>query len=418
MSATTGKVALVNATALLTGSGCPFATSVVDFVGSGPTANCVEGAGPTATLTNTMAALRARAGCTDTDNNNTDFSSGGPNPRNSASALNTCGTSTNPTGVVRANTSSVVAGTQTLLTVTVTPGPNPASTNLAVSADLSSIGGPATQAFAANGNVFSFQTTVSANTTVGPKSLPVTITDAQSRTGDASILLTVTFVSTSPAGVGTANPNSLQAGNTTLLTVSVTLGTNPVSTALGVVGDRGSIGGAGSQPFFDDGTHGDAVAGDNVFSFQAAVASGTTPGAKSLPVTVTDAQARTSSAAISLTVQPPPPPTTVKISQVYGGGGNSGSTYTNGFIEIFNQDTNPIDLTGWSVQYKSAGATGSWSATPLCPLGPCTLAPGHYFLVDESQGAGGTTSLPTPDATGTILMSGTNAKSRWSTAPP
>lgn len=410
MSATTGKVALVNATALLTGSGCPFAASVVDVVGFGSTANCVEGAGPTATLTNTTAALRVNAGCTDTDNNNTDFSSGGPVPRNTASAVNTCGAPTNPTGVGSASPSSLLAGNQTLLSVTVTPGANPASTDLTVSANLSSIGGPAAQALAASGNLFSFQATVSASTTAGLKTLPVTITDAQGRTGSASISLTVIPLSTPPTGVGTASPNNLQAGNTTLLTVSVASGTNPVSTGLGVVGDLSAIGGAGSQPFFDNATNGDVTSGDNVFSFQATVASGTSPGAKSLPITVTDAQTRASSAEISLTVQPPPPPTTVKISQVYGGGGNSGSTYTNDFIEIFNQDTNPIDLTGWSVQYKSAGATGSWSATPLCPLGSCTLAPGHYFLVHESQGAGGTTSLPTPDATGTILMSGTNAK--------
>src|SRR5205085_4643210 len=103
---------------------------------------------------------------------------------------------------------------------------------------------------------------------------------------------------------------------------------------------------SGSQPLFDDGTHGDVTANDNVFSFQATVANGTTPGGKSLPVTVSDAQARSSITAISLTVQPPPPPTTVKISQVYGGGGNSGSTYTNDFVEIYNQAQTYVNLTG------------------------------------------------------------------------
>ena len=41
-----------------------------------------------------------------------------------------------------------------------------------------------------------------------------------------------------------------------------------------------------------------------------------------------------------------PPPTTVKISQVYGGGGNSGSTYTNDFIELYNPDPLPVPLGG------------------------------------------------------------------------
>ncbi|MCA1553688.1 MAG: lamin tail domain-containing protein, partial [Chloroflexi bacterium] len=41
----------------------------------------------------------------------------------------------------------------------------------------------------------------------------------------------------------------------------------------------------------------------------------------------------------------------VVISQVYGGGGNSGSVYTNDFIEIFNRGNNAVGVNGWSVQY-------------------------------------------------------------------
>src|SRR5215510_10056655 len=328
--------------------------------------------------------------------------------------------STNPTGAGAANPGIVQAGNSTLLTVAVTPGTNPTSTGLAVSANLISIGGSATQQFFDDGthgdavagdNVFSFQATVPVATTAGAKTIPATITDAQSRSGSASISLNVTPASTPPTGTGSASPNSLQEGNSTLLTVNVTPGSNPASTGISVVGDLSSIGGAATQPFFDDGTHGDAVAGDNIFSFQIAIASGTTPGAKSLPITISDAQSRSSSTTISLTVQSPPPPTTVKISQIYGGGGNSGSTYTNDFIEIFNQDVNPVDVSFWSVQYNSAGATGTWQVTNLCAANTtCTIAPGHYFLVQEAQGAGGTTGLPAPDAVGTINMSASAGK--------
>ncbi len=100
----------------------------------------------------------------------------------------------------------------------------------------------------------------------------------------------------------------------------------------------------------------------------------------------------------------------VVISQVYGGGGNTGATYTNDFIEVFNRGTTTVDLTGWSVQENTATGTGTWSVTPLCATGPCLLAPGQYFLVQEAAGAGGTQSLPTPDATGTINLSGTAGK--------
>ncbi|MGE4360086.1 MAG: lamin tail domain-containing protein, partial [Lysobacteraceae bacterium] len=54
----------------------------------------------------------------------------------------------------------------------------------------------------------------------------------------------------------------------------------------------------------------------------------------------------------------------VVISQSYGGGGNSGATYTHDFIELFNRGSTPVSLAGWSVQYTSAAGT-SWQVTPL-----------------------------------------------------
>ena len=324
---------------------------------------------------------------------------------------------TNPSGVGAANPSSVPAGSQTLLTVTVTPGSNPTSTGLGVTADLSSIGGAASQQFfddathgdiTAGDNIFSFQATVAANTTGGAKSLPVTITDAQARTGTTSINLTV-LVPTPPSGVGAANPNPVQAGNSSLLTVTVTPGSNPTSTGLSVTGDLSSIGGSSSQQFYDDGTHGDVTAGNNVFSFNATVSNSTTVGTKSLPITITDAQSRTGNTAISLDVQSAPPvPGSVVISQLYGGGGNSGATFKNDFVEIFNRSSNTVSLTGWSVQYSSAAGNfgGSTSKTTLSG----SLAPGQYYLVQLAAGAGGTDNLPTPDAVGTTNMSATAGK--------
>lgn len=95
----------------------------------------------------------------------------------------------------------------------------------------------------------------------------------------------------------------------------------------------------------------------------------------------------------------------VVISQVYGGGGNAGSTFKNDFIEIFNAGSAIVSLNGWSVQYSSAAGT-TWQVTSLSGL----LAPGEYYLIQESQGAGGTTALPTPNATGNIAMSATAGK--------
>jgi len=98
-------------------------------------------------------------------------------------------------------------------------------------------------------------------------------------------------------------------------------------------------------------------------------------------------------------------PGVIVISQVYGGGGNTGATYTNDFIELFNAGGAPVDITGWSVQYASATGT-TWLVTALTG----TIQPGHYYLIQEAAGSGGTMPLPTPDATGSIAMSGTNGK--------
>lgn len=87
----------------------------------------------------------------------------------------------------------------------------------------------------------------------------------------------------------------------------------------------------------------------------------------------------------------------VVISQVYGGGGNTGATYTNDFIELFNRSTTPINLSGWSLQYAASGSTGAWSNTTALSG---TILPGQYFLVAEAKGTGGTVALPTPDVPG------------------
>ena len=44
----------------------------------------------------------------------------------------------------------------------------------------------------------------------------------------------------------------------------------------------------------------------------------------------------------------------VVVAEVYGGGGNSGATLTNDFVELGNAGAAAVDLTGWSVQYLPA----------------------------------------------------------------
>ncbi len=96
-----------------------------------------------------------------------------------------------------------------------------------------------------------------------------------------------------------------------------------------------------------------------------------------------------------------PQGTGLVISQVYGGGGNSGAPYTHDFIEIFNPTDAPVSLAGWSVQYASATGTGNLGANSgqLTELPDATLAPGQFLLIHEASGGAAGAPLPTPDVT-------------------
>ena len=192
LSATAGKVALVNGTAALSGdTTCALIladTRILDFVGYGATASCFAGSsyapGPVGNATSIVRAnLAANA-----HSNSADFSLlSPPAPRNSTSGVT--GSALSATG--SATPASVIAGQTTVLMVTVTPGTSPASTGVAVTGDLRQIGGGQTQSFTGNGDgtySYTAQVTTSAS---GALSLPVTVTDAQARSASASIALTV-----------------------------------------------------------------------------------------------------------------------------------------------------------------------------------------------------------------------------------
>jgi hypothetical protein len=87
LGATAGKVILVSNTTAETATN-PTGSQIIDKVAYGAS-TAIEGT-PAGALFNTTAALRNVGGCTDTDNNISDFSVGAPSPRNSSSALNLC----------------------------------------------------------------------------------------------------------------------------------------------------------------------------------------------------------------------------------------------------------------------------------------------------------------------------------------
>ena len=90
------------------------------------------------------------------------------------------------------------------------------------------------------------------------------------------------------------------------------------------------------------------------------------------------------------------------ISEVYGSANVAPASYGNDFIELYNPTATDIPVDGWSVQYKSAAGTGAFQVTALTG----TVKAGGHYLVQEGNFATGT-QLPTPDASGTINLSGT-----------
>lgn len=105
----------------------------------------------------------------------------------------------------------------------------------------------------------------------------------------------------------------------------------------------------------------------------------------------------------------------VRISQVYGGGGSSGSTaplstYQTDYIELFNSGGTPVNVGGWLLAYSSA--TGVFSATVFALPANTTIAPCSYLLIQ--CGSSGTTGVPVPSPDVTIAggpsMSATDGK--------
>ena len=94
-------------------------------------------------------------------------------------------------------------------------------------------------------------------------------------------------------------------------------------------------------------------------------------------------------------------PGDLQINEVYGGGGNSGATVQNDFVELRNTSGEDLSLDGWSLQYASK--TGSFHNT--LPLEGAVPA-GGTFLIELADGNGNGDPLPEADLVGGINASG------------
>jgi len=395
LSATAAKIALTNTASIAVQ--CPSGASVADFVGYGPTANCSETA-PTAVLSNTTAALRNNNGCTDTNNNASDFTVGAPNPRNSAAPVNNCSIINNPP--------------------TITP---PADPIASVAQDAA----PFTVNLAGNDDGGVYNWTATAGTGIQN----VVVSNGQSTpnvtytvTLVAGFNGTATFTATLSDGINPAVNQTVHVqvtaagGNNPPV---ITPPANPITTVaqdpppftVNVSGtDDGGI-------FNWSATPGTGVASVNVtggqgtatVTYTVALNAGFN-GTASFTATLSDNVNPPVNQAVNISVTSAGgTPNHVVISQLYGGGGNSGATFTNDFIELFNPTASPVSLSGWSVQYSPATNTGAF--TGLQPIGG-TIGPGEYYLISLASGGANGSALPTANVVNNsgFNMSGTTGK--------
>ncbi len=225
-AAGSAKVALVKGRALLNAAtGSCSSASIVSLVGYGTlgSTTCAEGGAAVGLLSSTTSATRT-VSCTDTGSNQADFTVGTPTLRNSSTTLAPC-SGTVPVAALSilsatASPASVMQGGSATLAVVVSPGST--STGVAVVADLSTIGGSATQALVlgSTANTYTFGATVGGSVAAGSYALPVTVTDAQGGRATGSISLTVQpAVVTTP--IATLQANRATYVGTTVQTTGV-----------------------------------------------------------------------------------------------------------------------------------------------------------------------------------------------------
>ena len=380
MSATGGKVALVNASAALTG-GCPTA-GVVDFFGYDG-ANCFETAA-TNPLTNTTAAARNNGGCTDTDNNFADFTIGAPNPRNSATPATPPCTIVNNPPVINAPANPIAA---------VLSNAAPFNVSLSGSDDNNIFAWSATPGLGVSTvTVASGQGTANITYTVtlvsnftGTATFTATLTDNVNTPVNQTVNITVTAapVNNPPTITPPANPITTVEQNAPNFTV-----------ALNGNDDGGIYNWAASAGTGVSLVSVSAGQGTNHATFTVTLQGGFNGTAQFTASLSDNVNVPATTQLVNITVTPPPPPPThLVISQVYGGGGNTGATYQNDYVEIYNPTASPVEVSGWTLQYQAAASTGNWSG--LQPLGG-TVGPGEYYLV--SLASGGAVGAPLPAA--------------------
>ena len=113
------------------------------------------------------------------------------------------------------------------------------------------------------------------------------------------------LVSQNIAIAANATPSPAEQGEPLEVVGRVSPGKVPPSSGVTVFGDLSAVGGSARMPLADNGVRPDLVAGDNIFTAVVNVPLTNPLGARSITLTARDAEGRTDSSTISVTVTPP-----------------------------------------------------------------------------------------------------------------
>nr|MDQ3283339.1 lamin tail domain-containing protein [Acidobacteriota bacterium] len=419
--------------------------TIVDSVGYGTAANAfVEGAVRAAPAAN-ASAIRASNGCTDTDNNNNDFSTQNPSvPRNSATTAVSC--------VVVANNAPVITAPANPIT-TVAQDAAPFPVNVSGTDDnnifnWSASIGAGVQSVSVTGGQGTSTVTYTVTLVTGysgTATFTATLSDNVNTAVNQAVNISVIAPPAAPSGLAaTAGTSHVQlswsstSGATSYnVKRSTTSGSGYATIATPATNSYDDTTAIDGTPYFyvisGSGAGGEGANSSEVMATPIAAPAGVvaTPGNAHVQLnwnavagaTGYDVRRSTTSGSGYVSIATPATnsyddttaangttyyyvviatnangisvpstqvsgtpalPGKIVISQVYGGGGaNTGTpTYKNDYVELFNAGGSAVTISGWSLQYGASTGNFGSSATNIYTFGAGISIPaGKYRLV-------------------------------------
>ncbi len=187
------------------------------------------------------------------------------------------------------------------------------------------------------------------------------------------------------AGIS-ASPSTVAVPGDTLLTVTVVPATSPASTGITVTGNLTAIGGVSGQPLYDDGTHGDETAGDNIFSLITTIPNTVNGGSRNVSAVAADLEGRTVNVNQTIIVTVP---SEAENPLLFGNPSNATANVNNfeNFLMVkpqytlsYNRTKNTPNWVAWRLDSSWIGSSGRSDA-----FGPDTTLPAGWYQVTPTD---------------------------------